>query len=181
MTMPDSILASVQLLMDILHAAFRWQEVRLRKEAQKEAEKLQAEVAPLKQHIAVLESTCADLRAAAAVQRQGSMQGQPTPPTAHPQQLQQLQAALAQRDTELGALRQQVADLQRRASLASSSVGGSRGHGKDDPSADTALQLVVLKERVEALEAENDDLKAELNAFDPQVSQTTDFLGCSPC
>lgn len=43
-------------------------------------------------------------------------------------------------------------------------------------SGDTALQLQVLKERVSSLESENDDLRAELNAFDPAFFEEIEDL-----
>ncbi len=139
------------------HDWHRLQEVAKRKEVQKEAaaasaelEKLKAQSAASARMMAELQSANAQLRAAAGggggAARAGGSLGREAPPSVG-SQLSGLEALLERREKEVAELRQALAAAQR---------GGGGGDNSK-----------ALREQLAELEAENRDLKNELNAFDP--------------
>eukprot|EP00878_Enallax_costatus_P003415 GHUV01003625.1.p1 GENE.GHUV01003625.1~~GHUV01003625.1.p1 ORF type:complete len:1706 (+),score=714.87 GHUV01003625.1:54-5120(+) len=140
------------------------QEVQQRKATQKEATRWQAELEKLKPQLTAANSKVAELQAANAELRvqlaDCKQQLLPSESAAAAGQLQQM---LSQKNAEVAGLKRALQDRQQRSAVAEVHQGG----GTAASAGDVGLQLAVLKDRVAALERENDDLRSELNAFDP--------------
>jgi len=140
------------------------QEVKARKDAQKAAEAARVEAGRLRQQLEAADRAAGELQASAAELRRGGGAAAAGGNAAG------LQAALAQRDAEIGALRAHVLSLERQA-------GGGRGGGAPPVGgAEAAAALGALRQRVAELQAENEDLKTELNAFDPAFFEEIEDL-----
>lgn len=153
-------------------------QVRARKEAQREAEGLRGELARLRERLAAAEHALGEARGAADAAHAAARAA-----GGGAAEAQRLTSLLLQRDNEIRALRGHVSDLESRlaaaitaAQRAASGAGSTGTAAPASPAAAVAPQLEALRARVADLEAENEDLKTELNAFDPAFFEEIEDL-----